>query len=182
MPDEPEVAGLLALMLLQEARRPARTGAGGELVGLAAHDPSLWDGGLIAEGQAIVRRCLARGEPGPYQIQAAINAVHSDTPPTDWAQIVALYDQLMVVAPTPVVALNRAVAVAEVDGAEAALALVDGLDLGAYHLFHAVRADLLARLDRRAEAVAAYDAALALTENAAERAFLERRRTSTAAG
>ena len=143
MPDEPEVAGLLALMLLQEARRAARTAADGALVRLADQDRLLWDGELIAEGQGIVRRCLARGEPGPYQIQAAINAVHSD-PPTDWRQIVALYDQLLVVAPTPVVALNRAVAVAEVDGPGVALELVDGLDLGAYHLFHAVRADLLA--------------------------------------
>ncbi|HEX5618772.1 MAG TPA: DUF6596 domain-containing protein, partial [Solirubrobacteraceae bacterium] len=180
MPDEPEVAGLLALMLLQEARRAARTTADGDLVLLADQDRSLWDRELIAEGQAIVRRCLAWGRPGPYQIQAAINAVHSD-PPTDWAQIVALYDQLLVVAPTPVVALNRAVAVAELEGPAAALALVDELDLGAYRLFHAVRADLLLRLGRGAEAVAAYDAALALTENAAERAFLERRR-ETAAG
>jgi RNA polymerase sigma-70 factor, ECF subfamily len=181
MPDEPEVAGLLALMLLQEARRAARVAPDGALVRLADQDRSLWDRELIAEGQAIVRRCLERNQPGPYQIQAAINAVHSD-PPTDWAQIVALYDQLLAVAPTPVVALNRAVAVAEVDGPEVALALVDELDLGSYHLFHAVRADLLLRLERRAEAVAAFDAALALTENVAERAFLERRRTSTAAG
>ncbi len=180
MPDEPEVAGLLALMLLQEARRAARTTPDGDLVLLADQDRSLWDRDLIAEGQAIVRRCLAWGRPGPYQIQAAINAVHSD-PPTDWAQIVALYDQLLVVAPTPVVALNRAVAVAEVEGPAAALELVDSLDLGAYRLFHAVRADLLLRLDRRDEAVRAFDAALALTENAAERAFLERRR-ETAAG
>jgi RNA polymerase sigma-70 factor, ECF subfamily len=181
MPDEPEAAGLLALMLLQEARRVARVAPDGELVPLRDQDRSLWDGKLISEGQAIVRRCLERNQPGPYQIQAAINAVHSD-PPTDWRQIVALYDQLLAVAPTPVVALNRAVAVAEVDGPEVALALVDGLDLGAYYLFHAVRADLLRRLGRAVEAVAAYDAALALTENAAERAFLERRRTSTAAG
>ena len=181
MPDEPEAAGLLALMLLQEARRVARVAPDGELVQLRDQDRSLWDGKLISEGQAIVRRCLERNQPGPYQIQAAINAVHSD-PPTDWRQIVALYDQLLAVAPTPVVALNRAVAVAEVDGPEVALALVDGLDLGAYYLFHAVRADLLRRLGRAEEAVAAYDAALALTENAAERAFLERRRTSTAAG
>ena len=181
MPDEPEVAGLLALMLLQEARRPARVAPDGELVPLSDQDRSLWSRDLIAEGQAIVRRCLVRGEPGPYQIQAAINAVHSD-PPTDWAQIVALYDQLFLFTPTPVVALNRAVAIAEIEGAEAALTLVDALDLGAYHLFHAVRADLLRRLGRRDEAVAAYDAALALTENVAERAFLERRRTSTAAG
>jgi RNA polymerase sigma-70 factor, ECF subfamily len=181
MPDEPEAAGLLALMLLQEARRVARVAPDGELVQLRDQDRSLWDGKLISEGQAIVRRCLERNQPGPYQIQAAINAVHSD-PPTDWRQIVALYDQLLAVAPTPVVALNRAVAVAEVDGPEVALALVDGLDLGAYYLFHAVRADLLRRLGRAEEAVAAYDAALALTENAAERAFLARRRTSTAAG
>src|SRR4029079_2534814 len=173
----PEVAGLLALMLLQEARRPARTAADGALVRLADQARSLWDRELIAEGQAIVRRCLARGEPGPYQIQAAINAVHSD-PPTDWRQIVALYHQLLVVAPTRVVALNRAVAVAEVDGPGAALELVDGLDLGAYHRFHAVRADLLARLGRRTEAVSAFDAALALVENEAERAFLERQRAS----
>jgi RNA polymerase sigma-70 factor, ECF subfamily len=181
MPDEPEAAGLLALMLLQEARRVARVAPDGELVQLRDQDRSLWDGKLISEGQAIVRRCLERNQPGPYQIQAAINAVHSD-PPTDWRQIVALYDQLLAVAPTPVVALNRAVAVAEVDGPEVALALVDGLDLGAYYLFHAVRADLLRRLGRAEEAVAAYDAALALTANAAERAFLARRRTSTAAG
>jgi RNA polymerase sigma-70 factor, ECF subfamily len=181
MPDEPEAAGLLALMLLQEARRVARVAPDGELVQLRDQDRSLWDGKLISEGQAIVRRCLERNQPGPYQIQAAINAVHSDAP-TDWRQIVALYDQLLAVAPTPVVALNRAVAVAEVDGPEVALALVDGLDLGAYYLFHAVRADLLRRLGRAEEAVAAYDAALALTANAAERAFLARRRTSTAAG
>jgi RNA polymerase sigma-70 factor, ECF subfamily len=176
MPDEPEVAGLLALMLLLEARRPARTTAAGELVLLADQDRALWDGELVAEGQAIVRRCLARGEPGPYQIQAAINAVHSDPPPTDWAQIVALYDQLLAFTPTPVVALNRAVAVAEVQGPEAALALVDELDLGGYHLYHAIRADLLRRLGRDEEAAAAYDAALALTGNAAERGFLARRR------
>jgi RNA polymerase sigma-70 factor, ECF subfamily len=176
MPDEPEVAGLLALMLLLEARRPARTTAAGELVLLADQDRALWDGELVAEGQAIVRRCLARGEPGPYQIQAAINAVHSDPPPTDWAQIVALYDQLLAFMPTPVVALNRAVAVAEVQGPEAALALVDELDLGGYHLYHAIRADLLRRLGRDEEAAAAYDAALALTGNAAERGFLARRR------
>jgi RNA polymerase sigma-70 factor (ECF subfamily) len=181
MPDEPEVAGLLALMLLQEARRAARS-VDGELVRLGDQDRALWDRELIAEGQAIVRRCLAWGRPGPYQIQAAINAVHCDPPPTDWGQIVALYDQLLAVAPTPVVALNRAVALAEVDGPSAGLAIVDALDLGAYYLFHAVRADLLRRLGRDPEAVAAYDAALTLTDNAAERAFLERRRTSTAAG
>jgi RNA polymerase sigma-70 factor (ECF subfamily) len=176
MPDEPEVAGLLALMLLMESRRPSRTTADGELVLLADQDRSRWDAALIAEGQAIVRRCLARNEPGPYQIQAAINAVHSDPPPTDWRQILALYDQLLAFTPTPVVALNRAVAVAEIEGPEAALHLVDELDLAGYHRFHAIRADLLRRIGRTAEAAAAYDAALALTGNVAERAFLERRR------
>jgi RNA polymerase sigma-70 factor (ECF subfamily) len=135
-------------------------------------------GGLIAEGQAIVRRCLRLGRPGPNQIQAAINAVHSDAPSaaaTDWRQIRQLYDQLMSLAPTPVVALNRAVAVAEVEGPDAALSLVDGLDLGGYHLFHAIRADLLRRLGRDAEAALAYQEAIARTENAAERDFLQRR-------
>jgi RNA polymerase sigma-70 factor, ECF subfamily len=176
MPDEPEVAGLLALMLLLDARRPARTTADGELVRLADQDRGLWDRELIAEGQAIVRRCLARDEPGPYQIQAAINAVHSDPPPTDWTQILALYDQLLVFAPTPVVALNRAVALAEVAGPEAGLGAVDELDLGSFHLFHAIRADLLRRLGRSAAAATAYDDAIALADNAAERRFLERRR------
>ena len=179
MPDEPEAMGLLALMLLIESRRAARTTPAGEFVPLADQARELWDLGLIAEGQAIVRECLRRNRPGPYQIQAAINAVHSDAPAaaaTDWPQIVQLYDQLLAVAPTPVVALNRAVAVAEVDGPGAALALVDGLDLEGYHLFHAIRADLLARLGRNAEAAQAYEAAVARTENAAERAFLHRRR------
>jgi RNA polymerase sigma-70 factor (ECF subfamily) len=176
MPDEPEVAGLLALMLLLEARRRARTTADGDLVLLVDQDRTLWDRALIAEGQAIVRRCLERGAPGPYQIQAAINAVHSDPPPTDWGQIVALYDQLLAFTPTPVVALNRAVAVAEVEGPEAALRLVEALELEGYQLFHAIRADLLRRLGRGDDAAAAYDAALALTGNAAERAFLARRR------
>jgi len=180
MPDEPEAAGLLALMLLVEARCATRTTAAGDLVPLAEQDRGRWDRDLIAEGQAIVRRCLELDRPGPYQIQAAINAVHSDPPPTDWREIVQLYDELLVVAPTPVVELNRAVAVAEVDGAEAALGLVDALDLEAYHLFHAVRADLLLRLGRRDEAVAAYDAAIALADNAAERAFLVRRRGAAA--
>ena len=145
---------------------------------LADQDRSRWDRGLIAEGQALVRRCLRRNQPGPYQIQAAINAVHSDAPTaaaTDWRQILQLYDQLLALAPSPVVALNRAVAVAEVEGPAAALALVDGLDLGGYHLFHAIRADLLRRLGRNAEAAPAYEAAIARTENAAERAFLQRR-------
>ncbi|GGS76452.1 RNA polymerase subunit sigma-24 [Planobispora rosea] len=179
MPDEPEVMGLLALMLLIESRRAARTTPDGDLVLLADQDRGLWDRDLIAEGQAIVRRCLRRGRPGPYQIQAAINAVHSDAPSaaaTDWEQIVRLYDQLLSCSPTPVVALNRAVAVAETRGAEAALALVDGLDLDGYHSFHAVRAELLRRLGRVGEAAVAYEAAMARTGNAAERDFLERRR------
>ena len=181
MPDEPEVMGLLALMLLIEARRAARTGADGALVRLADQDRGRWDRDLVAEGQALVRRCLRRNRPGPYQLQAAINAVHSDAASaaaTDWGQILALYDQLMAVAPSPVVALHRAVAVAEVQGPAAALALVDGLDLDGYHLFHAVRADLLRRLGRDAEAGQAYAAAIARTGNAAERAFLEGRRRS----
>jgi RNA polymerase sigma-70 factor, ECF subfamily len=179
MPDEPEVMGLLALMVLVESRRATRTTPEGDLVLLADQDRERWDRELIAEGQALVRRCLQRDQPGPYQIQAAINAVHSDAPTaalTDWWQIVALYDQLMAIAPSPVVALNRAVAVAEVDGPAAALELVDALDLGGFHLFHAIRADLLRRLGRRAEAMRAYDAAIELTENAAERAFLQRSR------
>ncbi|NUW34262.1 sigma-70 family RNA polymerase sigma factor [Nonomuraea sp. SMC257] len=177
MPDEPEALGLLALMLLVDARRAARTTPGGDLVPLPEQDRSLWDRELIAEGHALVRRCLRRGRPGPYQIQAAINAVHGDArtaADTDWGQIARLYDQLMVVAPSPVVALNRAVAVAETDGPRAALALVDGLDLAGYHLFHAVRADLLRRLGRDAEAAEAYEAAIARTANAAERDFLRR--------
>jgi RNA polymerase sigma-70 factor (ECF subfamily) len=178
MPDEPEVMGLLALMLLTESRRPARTGPDGALVLLADQDRARWDSALIAEGQAIVRQCLRRNQPGPYQIQAAINAVHSDAPSaadTDWDQILRLYDQLLAVAPSPVVALNRAVAVAEVDGPATALALVDGLEpssLGGYYLFHAIRADLLRRLGRRADADAAYEIAIARTKNAAERAYL----------
>ena len=151
MPDEPEVAGLLALMLLVESRRPARVGPDGALVLLADQDRTLWDAALIAEGQGLVRRCLRRNQPGPYQLQAAINAVHSDAltaADTDWRQIVLLYDQLLEMAPSPVVALHRAVAVAEVAGPAAGLALVDELDLGGHHVFHAVRADLLRRLGR----------------------------------
>jgi RNA polymerase sigma-70 factor (ECF subfamily) len=179
MPDEPEVKGLLALMLLIESRRAARVRADGALVPLEEQDRSRWDRGLIAEGQRLVRECLRRSRPGPYQIQAAINAVHSDaasTEETDWSQILALYDQLAALDASPVVALNRAVALAEVDGAEAALAIVDGLHLDRYHLWHAVRADLLRRLGRDDEARHAYGAAIAGTENAAEREFLERRR------
>ncbi|MFR9779935.1 RNA polymerase sigma factor [Micromonospora sp. MS34] len=177
MPDEPEVLGLLALMLLTEARRPARCGPDGALVPLGEQDRGRWDRALIAEGQALVRRCLRRNRPGPYQIQAAINAVHSDAATaadTDWAQILALYDQLAACAPGPVVALNRAVALAEVHGPAAALAEVDRLDLANYHVLHAVRADLLRRLGRGAEAARAYDAAIARTDNAAERAHLRR--------
>jgi RNA polymerase sigma-70 factor, ECF subfamily len=147
-------------------------------VPLPDQDRGRWDLGLVAEGQAIVRRCLRRDQPGPYQIQAAINAVHADAPvasATDWRQILQLYDQLLALAPSPVVALNRAVAVAEVEGLDPALALVDRIDLGGYHLFHAIRADLLRRLDRREEAARAYEAAIALTDNAAERRFLEHR-------
>jgi RNA polymerase sigma-70 factor (ECF subfamily) len=181
MPDEPEVPGLLALMLLVDARRAARTTPDGELVPLGEQDRSRWDRGLVAEGQAIVRRSLRRNEPGPYQIQAAINAVHGDAcaaGETDWRQILELYDQLLALTPSPVVALHRAVAVAEVEGPQAALALVDGLGLGlgGYHLFHAIRGDLLRRVGREAEASAAYGAAIARTQNAAERDFLERRR------
>ena len=178
LPDEPEVQGLLALLLLTDARRAARATPGGDLVPLADQDRGRWDRDRIAEGQAIVRRCLRRNQPGPYQVQAAIAAVHSDAPTaaaTDWRQIVALYDQLLALAPSPVVALNRAVAVAEVEGPAAALALVDGLDLDGWYLFHAVRADLLRRLGRPAEAAPAYQAAIARTANAAERAFLEGR-------
>ena len=179
MPDEPEVLGLLALMLLGESRRAARTTPDGELVLLADQDRAAWDHDLIAEGHAIVRRCLRRDQPGPYQIQAAIQAVHADAAraaDTDWRQIVALYDQLLAIAPTRVVALNRAVAVAEVDGPAPALALVDALDLDELGLFHAVRADLLRRLGRDADAAAAYEAAIARTGNAAERRFLAGRR------
>jgi len=177
MPDEPEVMGLLALMLLTESRRAARTDGDGGLVLLAGQDRSLWNRELIAEGQAIVRACLRRNQPGPYQIQAAINAVHSDAATaadTDWMQIVRLYDQLLAIAPNPVVALNRAVAVAEVHGPQAALALLENLGLDNYYLFHAIRADLLVRLGRKTEAAAAYESAIGLTANAAERAFLER--------
>jgi RNA polymerase sigma-70 factor (ECF subfamily) len=183
MPDEPEIMGLLALMLLVESRRTGRLTSDGDLVLLRDQDRGRWDRDLIAEGQTIVRECLRRNQPGPYQIQAAINAVHSDAPTaadTDWRQILQLYDQLLSFAPTPVVALNRAVAVAEVEGPDAALAVVEGLDLGRYYLFHAVRAELLRRLGRNAEAVEAYEAAMARSENAAEREFLQRSRQALA--
>jgi RNA polymerase sigma-70 factor, ECF subfamily len=181
MPDEPEVMGLLALMLLVEARRATRTTPDGDLVLLADQDRGRWDRDLIAAGHALVRQCLRRDQPGPYQIQAAINAVHTDAgraADTDWSQILALYNHLMALAPSPVVALHRAVAVAEVDGAAAGLALVDSLDLDGYRLFHAIRADLLRRLGRAAEAARAYEAAMARAGNAAEREFLRRRRES----
>ncbi|WTD61259.1 hypothetical protein OG811_28025 [Micromonospora sp. NBC_01638] len=174
MPDEPEALGLLALMLLTESRRAARTTADGELVPLPRQDRGRWSAELSTEGQSLVRRCLRRDQPGPYQIQAAIAAVHSAAlrgADTDWGQILQLYDQLTAVAPGPVVALNRAVALAEVAGPAVALAEVDRLDLDGYHVHHAVRADLLARLGWDAEAVDAYRTAVALTDNAAERAF-----------
>ena len=179
MPEEPEVMGLLALMLLVQSRRATRTASDGSLVLLADQDRGLWDRDLIAEGQAIVRQCLARNQAGPYQIQAAINAVHTDAidaGATDWWQILQLYNQLQSIAPSPVVALNRAVAVAEVEGADAALTLIDGLELDSYHLFHAVRADLLRRLGRNPEAALAYEAAIARAQNGAERDFLQQRR------
>jgi RNA polymerase sigma-70 factor, ECF subfamily len=181
MPDEAEVMGLLALMVLIESRRAARAIPGGVLVPLAEQDRRLWDRDLIVEGQAIVRRCLRRNQPGPYQIQAAIAAVHSDAPTvtaTDWRQILQLYNQLLALAPNPIVALNRAVAVGELEGPEAALALVNDLDLSGYHLFHAIRADLLRRLDRHIEAAEAYEAAIARAENVTERTFLQRRHRS----
>ena len=179
MPDEPEAIGLLALMLLVESRRAARQDAEGVLVPLPEQDRGRWDRELVAEGQRLVRRCLRRNRPGPYQIQAAIQAVHSDAPTaeaTDWDQIRRLYDQLMAIAPSPVVALNRAVAVAETEGLRPALDLLTPLALDGYHVFHAVRADLLRRLGHTTEAARAYDSALTLTESPAERAYLERRR------
>jgi RNA polymerase sigma-70 factor, ECF subfamily len=176
LPREPEVLGLLALMLLIDARRAARTDSRGAFVKLAEQDRKAWDRARIAEGQALLRVCLRLDRPGPFQLQAAINAVHSDAADaaqTDWRQILALYDQWMAMAPSAVVALNRAVVVAEIDGAQRALPLVDELALSHYHLFHAVRADLLRRLGRPAEAAAAYQAAIAHCENAREREFLE---------
>ena len=178
-PEEPEVFGLLALMLLIDARRPSRMTPTGALVPLPEQDRSRWNRLLIAEGQGIVRQCLRWNRPGPYQIQAAINAVHSDavsTAATDWPQILRLYDQLMSIAPGPIVALNRAVAVAEVDGAEKALAIVEGLDLDDYYVFHAIHASLLRRVGRNTEADAAYARAAGLTANTSERTYLEKRR------
>jgi RNA polymerase sigma-70 factor (ECF subfamily) len=178
MPQEAEIRGLLALMLLIDARSAARVDATGAFVRLAEQDRSLWRRAEIEEGQALLRACLARNQPGPYQIQAAINAVHGDAADaahTDWRQILQLYDQWMAIAPTALVALNRAVAVAEVEGAALALRLVEELELGEYHLFHAVRADLLRRLGRGADAAAAYQAAIDRCGNAREREFLQER-------
>ncbi|NMN97318.1 sigma-70 family RNA polymerase sigma factor [Antrihabitans stalactiti] len=178
MPDEPEVWGLLALMLLNESRRATRTGPAGDLLPLADQDRQLWNQALIDEGHDIVRKCLRRNQPGPYQIQAAIAAVHSDAPAaaaTDWSQIVALYDQLIAMQPTPVVALNRAVAVAEVSGPAVGLELLAELDLDRYYPFHAVRAELLLRLHRTTEAARAYEAAIANTDNEAEQGYLRGR-------
>jgi RNA polymerase sigma-70 factor, ECF subfamily len=184
MPDEPEAQGLLALLLLLHSRSAARVSADGSLARLAEQDRRLWDRGLIAEGQAIVRACVQRGRPGPYQVQAAINAVHSVAPgcdSTDWRAIATLYDQLYALTPTPVVALNRAVVLAEVRGPAAGLAAVDELRssrLEGYYLYHAARADLLRRLGRDKEAAAAYATARALTANPVEQAFLDARRAT----
>jgi RNA polymerase sigma-70 factor (ECF subfamily) len=184
VPQEPEVAGLLALMLLIDARRAARTDAAGGFVRLADQDRSAWNREKIAAGQDLLRGCLSLNRPGPYQLQAAINAVHSDASAaaeTDWPQILALYDQWMAMAPGPVVALNRAVVVAEVDGAARALQLVDELGLSNYHLFHAVRAELLVRLGRPAQAAVAYRAAIERCGNARERQFLQTQLQAVAA-
>ena len=181
LPAEAEAHGLLALMLLVQSRRAARTSSTGDLVRLADQERGRWDAALTAEGQALLRRCLARNQPGPYQIQAAIHAVHADArtaADTDWPQIVVLYDQLVALTPTPIVALNRAVAVAEVQGPAAALRLVDALPLVEMRLWHAIRADLLRRLGRAPEADEAYAAAIGLAGNARERAFLQRQRDS----
>ena len=179
MPDEPEAQGLLALLLLLHARSAARVAADGSMIRLADQDRRLWNRDLIAEGQAIVRACVQRDRPGPYQLQAAINAVHSIAPTfdrTDWRAILTLYEQLYALTPTPVVALNRAVALAEVRGPAAGLAAVDDLcsrALDSYYLFHAARANLLRRLGRTTEAAAAYATARALTANPVEQAFLD---------
>jgi RNA polymerase sigma-70 factor, ECF subfamily len=183
MPDEPEALGLLALLLLTESRRTARTAPDGSIILLADQDRAAWDHALIGEGQAIVRECLRRNSPGQYQIQAAINAAHSDAPSaaaTDWSQIVQLYDQLLVITPSPVVALNRAIALAELEGPEPALALVDplALDLDTYHLFHVTRGELLARCHRYDEAGREYERALALATNTTEHALIEKKRQS----
>lgn len=182
MPEDGEVAGLLALMLLTEARSTARVSASGELVTLVEQDRGTWDAALIAEGHQLVReRLAARVPPGRYQILAAISAVHTsarDVRDTDWSQVLALYDQLVRLDPSPIIALNRAIAVAELDGPEVALAVVDRLEdtLAGYHAYHATRADLLRRLGRSQKSRAAYDKAIELTGNTAEIAYLTRRR------
>jgi RNA polymerase sigma-70 factor (ECF subfamily) len=178
MPDEPEAWGLLALMLLAESRRGARISSDGSLIRLPDQDRTLWDGNLIAEGQGIVRECLRRNQPGPYQLQGAIAAVHSDSTSaatTDWRQVLALYDHLYALAPTPVVAMNRAIALAEVEGPEPALEALDSLPLENYYLFHATRADLLGRLGREDDAARAYERAITLTSNTAEQRLLKQR-------
>jgi RNA polymerase sigma-70 factor (ECF subfamily) len=188
MPEDGEVAGLLALMLLTEARRTARISANGELVPLDEQDRSVWDAALIAEGHALVRERLATGEaPGRYQILAAINAVHTSARrfrDTDWSQIVALYDQLVRLDPSPIVALNRAIAVAELDGPQVALATVDRLEneLAGYHAYHATRADLLRRMGNMQQSRAAYDLAIELAGNTAETAYLTGRRDELGSG
>ena len=184
MPADGEVAGLLALMLLTEARRAARVSENGELVTLAEQDRDAWDRELIAEGHALVRARLASGQaPGRYQLLAAINAVHTDARDvrdTDWSQVIALYDQLIRLDPSPIVRLNRAIAVAELDGPGVALVEIEGLPLEGYHAFHATHADLLRRLGRSAESRAAYDRAIGLAGNTAETAYLTRRRDQLA--
>ena len=184
MPDEPEAIGLLAVMLLSESRRAARIAADGTMVRLADQDRNLWDRTLISEGHELVRACLRRNQPGPFQIQAAIAAVHADAPTaecTDWTQIIALYDQLYALRPNPVAALNRSVAVAELHGPIEglhALAEIDPAPLENYQPYHAARADLLARAGRHNEAIAAYDRAIELATNTIERDFLIRQRAA----
>jgi RNA polymerase sigma-70 factor (ECF subfamily) len=186
MPDEAEAVGLLALMLLTDARRPARVAADGSMVRLADQDRFQWDRALIAEGHELVRACLRRNQPGPFQIQAAIAAVHADAPTadeTDWSQIVALYDQLHAQRPNAVVAMNRAIAIGELYGAAdglAALAALDAEQLDGYQPYHAARADLLARAGRSSDAVTAYDRAIELTTNPAEQRFLIQLRAAAA--
>ena len=185
LPNEPEALGLLALTLLLESRRPARTATDGSMILLADQERALWDSSLIAEGQSLVRACLRENRPGPCQIQAAINAVHSAAPranETDWSQIVSLYDHLFSLTPTPIVALNRAIAIAELGEIAEALAIIDALPLSEYHLFHATRADLLRRLGHRQDAIAAYESALDLATNQAEARFLKKRRDGLRGG
>jgi RNA polymerase sigma-70 factor, ECF subfamily len=178
LPDEPEAMGLLALLLLLDARRAARFTSDQQLVVLAKQDRSLWDRASIDHGQGLLRRCLSLGKPGPFQLQAAINAVHADASragDTDWPQILTLYNHLFALAPSPVVALNRAVALAEVSGAEAALLAIEPLQLTQYYLFHAVRGHFLERVGRNADAAQAYASAIDLTQNRAERDHLTAR-------